>query len=221
LKKIYNFSNTLLLITLICINNLISGNLYAQHNPPPSIKNSRKFTHWINSHDRKNLFQIPFDPYQDNSIKLESDEALSRIKKFTSTLFEDYFKKKYRVIKGIRIRGNHSTVVNSKSFNIIDDIKYSLKGRKMQVAILGQYFNVLGVLYFDGHGEIKVYQYLNGHNLETEYNYSIKEELHTIIFKKHFSNKLSMKASIIKDNSYQKDGNQTDEYIELLYTTKL
>lgn len=221
MKKIYNFSNNLLLITLIFINNLISNNLYAQHDIPPAIKNATKFTQWINTYDRKNVFQIPFDPYKDRSPKLESNEVLNRIKKFTSTLFEDYFKKKYKVIKGVRITGKYSTEVNNNSLRIIDDVKYSLKGRKMQVSILGQYFNVLGVLYFDGHGEIKIYQHINGYNLETEYNYSIKEELHTIILKKYFSNQLLMKASIIKDNNYQKDYNQTDKFIELLYTTKL
>jgi hypothetical protein len=221
LKKFYNFSNNILLITLIFINNLISADLYAQHDIPPSIKNATKFTQWINNYDRKNVFQIPFDPYQDNSPKLENNEALSRIKKFTSTLFEDYFKKKYKVIKGVRITGNHLTEVNNNSFNIINDVKYSLKGRKMQIAILGQYFNLSGVLYFDGHGEIKIYKYLSAHNLDTEYKYSIKEELHTIIMKKYFTNQFSLMASIIKDNSYQKDYDQTDKFIELLYTTKL
>jgi len=231
----------LLVICIICIAHPSKGaNLYVQAHLNTSSQNKySKFDifSFIKKYDRKNTFQLPFDPYESENNQIEKKLAVKRITKFGNTIIADYIKKKIKIFtykskkRSIIIQQdtNHKTdqknsITKIKNENKAEDqfaytISCRLKGRKVEFHFLNNHFNLKGTFRFNGHSQIDFNKRFQTFNFHSTYSIFPKDGSHTLKLHKQLFSNISANTSF-KHYYFKKDPSSfNDGIFEILYNT--
>ena len=214
---------------------LKSENLYLQANLNKS--SHEKYApfdafNFIKKHDRKNAFQLSFDPYHSEEGQLSKKSAIKRMTRFGNTIIADFIKRK---VKGFSYNSSkkHTAKTNSKNSNVnqipsktnreVENKFYytlscRLKGRKVELHFLNDHFKLIGNLRFDGNSNIDLSKNFKSFDFQGTYSLFPKNRYHSVKLQKQLFLNINANASL-KYFYLKKDPSEVnDGIIEVIYS---